>query len=245
MLNLSKHLEVELNTEGVDYFVGDVHGHYDELMNEMKRVGFKESTDRLFFLGDLCNRGDDSIKCLDLLTEKHKTLTAYSLEGNHENLISELPYNSKIEEQLKRSSTGGQWAVDCYHFEPSVFRRLTGIIKAKCFNAITVKTSLGSIGLVHAQAPDDWAVFSHSKIPNDVLFNGLWSHEKYSKPASELNPIKNIDLTISGHTNSSEIVVKQNMIWIDTLRNGGRITIISAAEAFELMKTERANERTR
>jgi len=233
MLNLTKHKTVDVNDIGTDYFVGDVHGHYDELMLELKRVHFDNTTDRLFFLGDLCNRGRDSIKCIELLI--NPSFKSFTVEGNHEQMLLELANSKDTQTLLSRHEVGGQWALDCYQNEPSRFKFLTGILMYNCFNAITVNTPYGRIGLIHSQAPDDWAVFDKPEIDDDVLTSGMHSRAKFNTPAEELAPVANIDITLHGHTNSNTVVVKHNMVWIDTLRESGRLTLLSAKQLFDLV----------
>jgi serine/threonine protein phosphatase 1 len=59
--------------------IGDIHGCHAEFAELLERVNFGRS-DRLILLGDLVNRGPDSLKVLDLAREHG----AVSLLGNHE-----------------------------------------------------------------------------------------------------------------------------------------------------------------
>ncbi|WP_156411270.1 hypothetical protein [Alishewanella sp. WH16-1] len=45
------------NTKGRDFFVGDVHGRNDLLSKCLTCVNFNKSTDRIFSVGDLSDRG--------------------------------------------------------------------------------------------------------------------------------------------------------------------------------------------
>jgi serine/threonine protein phosphatase 1 len=56
------------NSRGKDYVVGDLHGCYDLLQRVLGEVGFDTTCDRLFSVGDLIDRGPNSLKCLELLT---------------------------------------------------------------------------------------------------------------------------------------------------------------------------------
>ena len=73
----------EINTEGKDYIVGDLHGCWDQFQFQLKLVGFDKSKDRMFSVGDLIDRGPDNAKCLDLIHEKW----FFPVRGNHEDMM--------------------------------------------------------------------------------------------------------------------------------------------------------------
>lgn len=81
-IELYKH-ELEQNKAGEDYIVGDLHGHLEELMNQLKEVGFDKSKDRLIAVGDLGDRGDESEKVIQLLEGPW----FFSVRGNHDQFI--------------------------------------------------------------------------------------------------------------------------------------------------------------
>jgi serine/threonine protein phosphatase 1 len=73
------------NCQGKDYVVGDLHGCYDLLQRVLGEVGFDTTRDRLFSVGDLIDRGPDSLKCLELLAVPW----FYAVKGNHEDMMLE------------------------------------------------------------------------------------------------------------------------------------------------------------
>lgn len=216
------------NEHGIDYFVGDVHGHYDLLISELQSLGFNtDSGDRLFSVGDLINRGNKSEECLNLLLKPW----FFAVIGNHEDMLLSIKDNPSLVGSLV--TVGGQWLLDL-GFPSRKLTFLLALVYTKMHLAITVETPNGNIGLTHAQAPDDWleitdAVLSEKE--QDLLF---WSSEKFNRPKSLERPIKNIGVTVHGHTNSECVVVKQNQIWIDTLRCTKKITILTADQLFKL-----------
>lgn len=221
----SFHQIIKENARGTDYFVGDIHGHFLLLTEELKNIGFSpENGDRLFAVGDLINHGENSLACLNLLLDKW----FFSVLGNHEEMMLLLKHDDSVMEDLLK--TGGQWLLD-YEQEPTKLKFLLALIYTKMSMAFTVKTRWGNIGVIHAQAPDDW----HDVVSGEVDdFTALWSRHRYNNKSS--TQIKNIDLVVSGHVNSTGIVVKKNQVWIDKIKQTGQLTVISAEQLFREIK---------
>lgn len=64
------------------WIAGDIHGCYQWLMDELARRNFIPAQDLLISVGDLIDRGPDSIKCLELMRENW----FYAVRGNHEQM---------------------------------------------------------------------------------------------------------------------------------------------------------------
>jgi bis(5'-nucleosyl)-tetraphosphatase (symmetrical) len=65
---------------GRDIVIGDVHGCLDELDELIRLVGYPEAGDRLTFVGDLVDRGPDSIGVIRRVQE----MDANCVMGNHD-----------------------------------------------------------------------------------------------------------------------------------------------------------------
>ncbi len=111
-----------LNSAGKDYVVGDLHGCFNLLENLLAHVNFNTACDRLFSVGDLIDRGPDSLRCLRLLAEPW----FYSVKGNHEMMMWDffVPYllNGTLEKPDSGDNSdfldnGGDWVGQYYDLD--------------------------------------------------------------------------------------------------------------------------------
>lgn len=65
------------------YVLSDIHGLYDKFTKMLELINFN-SEDTLYILGDVIDRGPDSIKTLDLI---RKNDNMFLLLGNHEQML--------------------------------------------------------------------------------------------------------------------------------------------------------------
>lgn len=65
-----------------EYAIGDIHGCHDSLRSLMDRIGFSPDRDRLWFVGDLINRGPKSLAALRLVRDLADN--ALVTLGNHD-----------------------------------------------------------------------------------------------------------------------------------------------------------------
>ncbi len=216
-------MELELNTKGVDYFVGDIHGMYDTFMNAFNKIGFNKETDRLISVGDLVDRGDQNLACIALLDEPW----FYAVLGNHEDMAIKFynnnwPMNNYL-------YNGGEW-----------FTNLSSISKKEIVEKfeklpkyITVPCSDGRmIGVLHADtyALDSWKNISDFSQYDDII----WGRKKYNY--RDILDILDIDAVVVGHTIVKQPMVLGNVVYLDT---GSyyyeKITIMSSEQVLELV----------
>lgn len=73
---------------GKTYVISDLHGHYDLLLKLLKIISFNDN-DILYIIGDICDRGPDSLKILFFI-QQHKNIVL--IKGNHEYMWQEALY---------------------------------------------------------------------------------------------------------------------------------------------------------
>lgn len=71
------------NKAGRDFVIGDLHGMVPTLQTLLERIKFDQQLDRLFSVGDLVDRGDDSPAALALLSQPW----FHTVLGNHEDML--------------------------------------------------------------------------------------------------------------------------------------------------------------
>jgi len=129
------------------WVVSDIHGCYQWLMDELKRRHFNPYDDLLISVGDIIDRGPDSLKCLELLHEKWFR----AVRGNHEQMaLDAVKYN----DVALWTMNGGIWFTK---LDPDRQKRaltlleecqgLPHIIEITCANGLNV--------VAHADYPDN------------------------------------------------------------------------------------------
>ena len=216
------HKYVALNQQGEDFFVGDIHGEYGLLIQALKKCNFDFQRDRLFAVGDLIDRGPDSLACLELLTQPW----FFAVRGNHEQMLF-----ADCDSELARVhfKAGGEWYTQ-YSGEERF--RMQSLVARLCPLALTVATSFGDIGVSHAGAPLDWLSLQHAtELSRALELQCLWSLEQYQKvKQGKLFAVDNIKYTVHGHVNCSRVTTNLNQLWLDTLLRTKRLTLLSAQQ---------------
>jgi len=153
-------LTLEPNTRGRDLVIGDLHGSLSALVNMLHNLNFNPEVDRVISVGDLVDRGPDSLGCLELLREPwfHATL------ANHEFMMLEAfdgGYSGAY-----WIPNGGSWGASAlsdwqalYHKETPVFKTsqqvfdLLPLVREMPFLITINMTSGKKYHVLHAELP--------------------------------------------------------------------------------------------
>ena len=125
--------------DGRDWVVGDVHGCFNTLREALRAIDFEHGRDRLFSVGDLIDRGPNSIEALEWLARERFEAVVM---GDHEAEMVRLLQTGEI---LTPPKAYQQWMwqierQELYHWHQAL-RALP--------LAVTVETAHGRVGIVH------------------------------------------------------------------------------------------------
>jgi serine/threonine protein phosphatase 1 len=215
------HLRLKPNFRGRDFIVGDLHGMFDCLRTALTERDFNPTSDRLISVGDLIDRGGDSMMCMGLLQNPW----CFAVRGNHEEMMLEAMSSGERKDWYDQ---GGQWSD---FLGPRALKRLGADIR-RLPHVITLETRSGAIiGIAHAECPvDDWKNIKQAKNDPALRESIVWGRRvlRERKPMAT----RNVDLTIHGHTPIDAPLLLGNALFIDTgCCYGGELTLMSAEEA--------------
>jgi len=212
---MSKIESFSANTQGIDYLCSDIHGHFSLLERRLTEVGFDASKDRLFSLGDLIDRGDESQQALAYLRQPW----FHAIMGNHELMLMKAYASDDSEVYEWWYYWGGDWSGSLTKEQLAkyyaAFRRLPVAIELALRDGRT-------IGLVHAQLPNrvSWNRVRDqlSRIPQDAcnpdeyqadgvkpkdIAEMIWAKNQLygsEKERSKIQPVQDIDHVFHGHS---------------------------------------------
>ncbi|WP_112194110.1 metallophosphoesterase [Pseudomonas sp. LG1E9] len=207
----------ESNPKGRDFVVGDIHGHFKLLASLLEKVDFNTQQDRLFCVGDLIDRGPDSIDVLKWLSEPW----FYGVRGNHEQMLIDcLSGRGDIN---RHTRNGGAWL---YALSPSVQNEIYNLLQTLPV-MIEVNLSDGrKIGIVHAEAflscatqswqdaKDAISGMRGESAQQQALKTALYARERIEQQNQA--PIIGLDKLYVGHSTVPHVHTLGNVVYTDT-----------------------------
>lgn len=197
------------NTRGRDLVIGDVHGCFDKLRLSLRRIGFDpDEGDRLFCVGDLVDRGEQSEDVLKWLSRPW----FQSVMGNHEQMA--MMFAGGDMDAYTLTLNGGAWLVGKTPHERfeyvSAFMDLPLVIE--------LETLQGIVALVHANCPSPtWEGFKDAMAADDsagVMAAAVWDRGRVDN--GDQTTVEGVRAVVVGHTPVDFAQWFGNVLHIDT-----------------------------
>ncbi|WP_321876823.1 metallophosphoesterase [Paraburkholderia bannensis] len=206
------------NAQGRDFVVGDIHGCMTAFDRLLVEVGFDPQRDRLFSVGDLVDRGEQSERALELL--EHDWF--YPVLGNHEEALCAV-----VDGRLPRHrwyELGGDWA-------RSVSDAKLADYAAK-LNTLPLVRIVGEgdtrFNVLHAEFRGNDEQLAAGHFEAAVRRRMLWGRDlAFSVSPSQ----QDLSITYCGHTTMREVRQIGAHMYIDTgaCSLGGKLTLVEPA----------------
>ncbi|MDC8830392.1 metallophosphoesterase [Alteromonas gilva] len=196
------------------FIVGDLDAHFDRLQAELNKVNFNPEQDVLFSLGDVIDRGPDSIKLLTYLQQ----IGAHMVLGNHEHMMLEALLGRDIMAMRLWIQNGGSWHQS--ESLPDLLKMCKWLVQQPLSFKLHYQGL--TIGISHTLPEEwDWNQFPHRQ--SDVVWNLLWERERFVRNSHVSN--HGVDFSVHGHNSTQQIRWISNSLHIDTSFYG-RPTVI-------------------
>lgn len=212
----------DYNKIGNDYVVGDIHGCYEDLTKLLSLVDFREDVDRLFSVGDLIDRGPDSLSVLKLLDKPW----FFSALGNHEQLMMRaLSPDRRIDDVVDWKWDGGEWYYSLpVEIKDTVITKYLPLLEALPYIIVLEIADNHRVNIVHAElrhnkdldrvTDDDIDTWNFSINQIAQMTRGRTLFSDYS--TGVVWEVNGLSLTYCGHSITNEIIDYANHRFIDT-----------------------------
>ena len=223
------HLSIKPEHERV-FLVTDLHGNLKGLLKLLDKIGYDSSKDLLISLGDLIDRGDESLSLLMYFIDNPNRI---SLAGNHEDMMIDALFSKTHKHGRKAmwDGEGGAWAKDVSN---TTLTHIGRKIQNQFAYTATLTLRCGTrFGLTHGDIVGDrWLGSEYANLDEKELSKFLWGRNRAKKKFRVSHSIKDVDFTVHGHTPSEEPYMFYNSIFMDTgaAYKDGRVTAIELNE---------------
>ncbi|SAL70208.1 serine/threonine protein phosphatase [Caballeronia peredens] len=207
------------NDVGRDFVVGDLHGCVDALRYLLHEIGFDGARDRLFSVGDLVDRGTDSLAAIDLIDKPW----FYPVLGNHEDSLIAVATGA-----MRRQAwyaIGGAWAETLGEDQLGAL----AVRLAKLPLVRVVGEGARRFNVLHAEFLGSDADLDTADFSDETRNQMLWGRG-LALGQSDPSQQQGLSPTYCGHTPMRAIKQIGSQIFIDTgaFASEGRLTIVQA-----------------
>lgn len=206
------------------YFIGDIHGQYDEYLSVLKSAGVGKK-DFVISVGDVIDRGRYNFKCL---AEFLRGENRYMVMGNHEDLMMN-GLNSRQHYHCWFQNGGN---VTLNEFGEAGWLLMSELIQeAKIPVALEVHYRGSTVLVVHGGIDESIpdldtlkAIIHDPKIREDLVWNRTMI-TRITNFGQTYASFGGVDFTVHGHTGTRTPVLHGNRLWIDTKFVQGTMTL--------------------
>ncbi|MEI9625819.1 serine/threonine protein phosphatase [Phytobacter diazotrophicus] len=188
------------------FVVGDLHGCYTLLMNELDKISFDPARDLLISVGDLVDRGSENVECLELINQPWFR----SVRGNHEQMMLDA---------LVNGGSFGHWMANgagwWHQLNTEQEVQLDYLLPKVDTLPLIIELVTGDkkVVICHADYPHNEYEFD-KPVPQEMV---IWNREKISDSQDGIaSEITGADLFIFGHTPARKPLKYANQMYIDT-----------------------------
>lgn len=235
-----------VNTQGNDFFIGDIHGAFSLLSDHLQFIHFNPKTDRLICVGDLIDRGMESFQALDWLQRPY----VHSVRGNHEELylqwwgLRNNPIAQRAFEVEAYFPNGGEWVKQHSKKEHMA---LSEALNNLPYMLIVPNRFGKQIAVVHASLPDgaQWPELSESPLSPELIRELVWSTDRLRSAVGDSQKhifdegyIPGLDAVVCGHTKVSAPTWAGRFLHLETQgwKEGGHFSSYSFDDILMLSK---------
>ncbi|MBS4172060.1 bis(5'-nucleosyl)-tetraphosphatase PrpE [Bacillus sp. FJAT-49736] len=219
--------------------IGDIHGCFSEFQQLTLKLGYvwdegipvHPSKRKLGFVGDLTDRGSDSLKVMETVYQLWKKQLAYYVPGNHCNKLYRYFLGNKVQITHGLETTVAELSV-CTEEERNYFRDI--FLELYENSPLYLQLNQNKLVIAHAGIREDYIGKINSKVKTFVLYGDITGekHEDGSPVRRDWAKKYHGKATIVyGHTPVSEPRFVGNTVNIDTgAVFGGKLTALRYPE---------------
>ncbi|AGH16046.1 NinI-like serine-threonine phosphatase [Vibrio phage pYD21-A] len=201
----------DIESEKRIFVVGDIHGEITKLNEKLDEIGFDKDADILFSVGDLIDRGEDSLACLALIQESWFE----PVRGNHEELMINSVVHNDSNNIACWMQNGSRWYLDLNEEDRMYADDLAKLANETVPYVIEINYQGRKIVICHADYPsNDY----DGNVNAEELFDIVWSRTRIESfiKHQKTSRINGADQFIFGHTPVRHVSGFGNCLYIDT-----------------------------
>ncbi|HGY4912824.1 TPA: metallophosphoesterase [Citrobacter freundii] len=188
------------------WVVGDLHGCYTNLMGKLDELKFDPAQDLLISVGDLVDRGSESVECLELIMMPWFR----AVRGNHEQMMLDGIASAAHERHWRVN--GGSWFF-YLDYDKEVLAKYLAQKVAELPLIIELVAGDKKVVICHADYPHNEYEYGKPVDAQQVI----WNRERISDAQDGIiSEITGADLFIFGHTPARRPLSYANQMYIDT-----------------------------